>query len=381
MSDEEIIEEYVYEYWDCDKCGHKGIRGDVDRCKNCGSPRNDSTVFYRKEEAEEKVEDAKEAADFAAGPDWLCSFCSTLNSALLGKCRSCGASKEDSQANYFELQAKKEAKQQANQKVEEPPKKSNKVLYWVLGIVGFISVLVWWANRTSEELYKVNQAYWEITVPVQRYQTARLSDWRDEMKGDDIQQIASRKEIRRYEKRQIGVKNENYTESVQYQSGSKRECSTSYKSTGSGASKKTTSCKNVPTYSTRQESRTRQVPVYQDFPIFDTKIDYSARLYALFKNEVTKGNDNSPKPPTVTLGTGEKNKPDKQMTALETYLIQLKASAKKKGPDEVILTTPKEAFVSKYKVKSEVKMKVNNMGNFVLEKGEELYKGEKSPFK
>ena len=73
-----VTEELVYEYWDCDKCGQKAIRGDVRTCPSCGNARNENIKFYLKEGKEEKVEDKALADKFKAGADWLCSFCETL---------------------------------------------------------------------------------------------------------------------------------------------------------------------------------------------------------------------------------------------------------------------------------------------------------------
>ena len=34
-----VVEELVFEYWDCDKCGQKAIRGDIRTCPSCGNAR------------------------------------------------------------------------------------------------------------------------------------------------------------------------------------------------------------------------------------------------------------------------------------------------------------------------------------------------------
>ena len=105
-----VVEELVYEYWDCDKCGQKEIRGDIRTCPSCGNARNENIKFYRLEGKEEKVEDKTQVDKFKAGADWLCSFCETLNSVTDNNCLSCGASQESSKKNYFQVQKEKELK-------------------------------------------------------------------------------------------------------------------------------------------------------------------------------------------------------------------------------------------------------------------------------
>ena len=86
--------------WDCKYCGADKIRGSVYKCPNCGRQRDNDVTFYIdnpknyiSKEAEEKLN---------KNPDWLCSFCDALNSDDNETCYNCGASKEDSEANYFE---------------------------------------------------------------------------------------------------------------------------------------------------------------------------------------------------------------------------------------------------------------------------------------
>ena len=57
-----------------------------------------------------------------------------------------------------------------------------------------------------------------------RYTTVQQSDWEGELKGEDIVKLKSSQEIRSYEDRQVGTKNETYTESERYQTGTKKEC-------------------------------------------------------------------------------------------------------------------------------------------------------------
>lgn len=86
--------------WDCKYCGTDKIRGSIYKCPNCGRQRDNDVTFYIdnpknyiSKEAEEKLN---------KNPDWLCSFCDALNSDDNENCYNCGASKQDSEMNYFE---------------------------------------------------------------------------------------------------------------------------------------------------------------------------------------------------------------------------------------------------------------------------------------
>lgn len=357
----DITEELIYEYWDCDKCGKKEIRGDVRSCPSCGSPRNESIQFYRIESNEEKVEDLKKAEEFKAGADWLCSFCNTLNSVTKETCVSCGANKTDSEKNYFDVQKAKEEKNR-KQNFAEPqnPSSFKKIFTWILAGLGTCVGGICLITKTHDVKFQVKSVKWEITVPISRYTRTERVDWENSLVGDSIQKISSTKEIKSYEDRQVGTKSETYTDTEEYQSGSKRECNTSYESTGSGASKKVTKCENVPTYSRRNVTRTRTVPVYQKFPIYANKIRYQSNSYLLLRNFSLAGVDNNPKRPDVELGTGIENKADvrgKEISKFEVTLTKL--NKEDKAEDNQILIVSEELFKTKYILNSEHLMKIN----------------------
>lgn len=352
----DITEELIYEYWDCDKCGKKEIRGDVRACPSCGSPRNESIKFYRLEGKEEKVEDLKKAEELKAGADWLCSFCNTLNSITKDSCVSCGSSKADSEKNYFDIQKSKEAKNQKQNFVEQPKSTSSfkKIITWALAglstCIGGICLL----TKTHDVKFQVKSVKWEITVPVSRYVRSEKIDWEDSLTGENIQRITTTKEIRSYEDRQVGTKTEKYTDSESYQSGTKRECNTSYESTGSGASKKVTKCDSVPTYSSRNVTKTRTVPVYQKFPIYANKIKYQSSSFSFLRNFTLSGVDNVPKRPDIVLGVGAENKPDRKETEITKFEITFsKLKPDDKALDNQRVSVPEDAFKSNYLIGSE----------------------------
>ncbi len=382
-----VTEELVYEYWDCDKCGQKAIRGDVRSCPSCGNARNENIKFYLMEGKEEKVEDKAQAEKFKAGADWLCSFCENLNSVTDNNCLSCGATQESSKKNYFEVQKEKELK--AAKKVEatkpvEPSKPFNwkKFSIWAVAILGSCITGLYFLGKTHNVSFQVVDVAWERTIPVMRYSTTQESDWEGELKGDDIVKIKSTQEIRSYEDRQVGSKTESYTESEQYQSGSKRECHTSYESTGSGASKKVTSCDNVPTYSSRTVRKTRQVPVYQKFPIYGTKVIYTANKYLPLREDTLKGKTNEPRWPDVSLGVGVNGKADTKGEPKASYIVELKkVNPDDKAKDMQKIKTTEDKFRNFYILNESVIRPVNVFDQIVLEEGEERVEEKKEDAK
>ena len=94
--------------WDCPFCDNKRIKAGQKTCPLCGHPQDENTKFYMPD-AIEYVSEEK-AAKISRNPDWQCSFCGSLNSDDLNICKNCGATKEDSERNYFEIRKQEEEK-------------------------------------------------------------------------------------------------------------------------------------------------------------------------------------------------------------------------------------------------------------------------------
>lgn len=360
--------DYVYEYWDCGYCGAVGVRGDEETCVQCGHPRDADVRFYRQEDLEELVEDGQHLERFTSGPDWACAFCETLNRATDTVCRSCGATKDESTQNYLEIRAKKEAREAERQPAAPAPAPASSSS----GIVGKLAIgcgtllvlavaLGWWLTREHEVSYEVATVQWKRDVVVERYARAQRVDWSDELKGDDINQLSKAKEIRRYEKKQVGTENKTVTETKRVKTGTKKECKTEYKSTGSGASKKIKKCKQVPVYKNKKIKTTKRVPKYKKVPIYGSKVTYTSSMFDPLKTETAEGSDNTPAWPKVELGSGEGGKPDREGNKTEKYTVDLKLKSGD-GPKTVKLSTNAKRFEGVYKLGSMHTVKVNNAG-------------------
>lgn len=379
MSDEEVYEELVYEYWDCPQCGNKGIRGDQRVCTQCGNPRDENITFYRKEEQEEVVEDQQQQAAFEAGPDWECQFCGSLNSSTLSSCKGCGNERSEGDKSYFEAQAEKqsrEAEHETGTTEEEPAKGGGKIFAIILAAVLLIGGgLWWWLTRETDVDFKVTSVKWQRVIPHLRYKTSLKTDWDENVKGDDVQIISKNQKIKEYKQVVDRYRTETYQDTERYQSGTKKKCSTSYKSTGSGASKKTTTCKDVPVYSTRKVTKTREVPVYKKVPVYDTQVTYKSKSYDLLRNVTSTGTTNDVKWPALNLGTGEDGKKDKEGERSATYTVNLKKiNSEADGPGTYRFNTTEQAFTSKYIAGKTVTLPVSTMGNINIE--DEIEKSE-----
>lgn len=384
--------EYVYEYWDCPRCGRKAIRGDRDKCPDCGFNRDDSITFYRMD-VDEVIYDEKQIEEFMTGPDWICSFCQTMNSQTEEKCAGCGVAKSDAEKNYFDILEKRRQKeamyaaqgsntiadeaaaQEAAEGGGKGGSKSNlfKIIGGAAAGVALLVGLFSWGFSSKAVEYKVTAVQWERTIPVLRYSQQQRQDWSDQLKGDDIKKIADTRKVRDYEKKQVGTKTEQYEEEERYQSGTKEECTTSYESTGSGAAKKVTKCRDVPVYSTRTVTKTREVPVYEDVPIYGTWVTYTSKDYGIYRTLEKEGADNRPVWPEFTAGTGLDGKPDREGEKAALYQVTLKKQdADAKGPEAPVVHTTESLFTTKYINGKIVEMKVNNFGTLSLEDGEKM---------
>ena len=110
--------------WDCPFCDNKRIRAGQKTCPSCGHPQDENTKFYMPDEI--KYVSEEEAEKISRNPDWQCSFCGSLNSDNLDSCANCGATKEESERNYFEMRQQEEEKKRKKEEKKEEQKASLK---------------------------------------------------------------------------------------------------------------------------------------------------------------------------------------------------------------------------------------------------------------
>lgn len=327
-------------FWDCPYCDHKRIRGLEKICPNCNKPRGDLVKFYMDDPhnyiAEEK------AKTISRNPDWVCSFCDSLNSNDVNICHVCMASKEESERNYFENQQKQREQKERMEKIfantgeieenddvdVETPKQTNQynrqnnnyrhrtdtfdyakptpdvvkkkpakksffnkkffigagiALATILLIVGLFALFM---PKEAEGI--VDSFSWERSISVEEYKTFNESDWHLPS-GARLQY--SQQEIKGYEQvlDHYETKTRTYTEEVldhyeDYVSG--------YRDLGNGTFEEIISQR--PVYRTETKTETYQEPVYRDEPIYATKYYYEIDRWTHAKYIKSSGNDKDP---------------------------------------------------------------------------------------
>ena len=156
--------------WDCPFCGNKRIRAGQKTCPDCGHPQDENTKFYMPDEI--KYVSEEEAEKISRNPDWQCSFCGSLNSDDLNVCKNCGATKEDSERNYFEMRQqeeekkrKKEEKKESCQKnIPQNTPKKKPLLRRVLLILGIFAAIIFGmmsclAPKMQKPVYRKEPVY------------------------------------------------------------------------------------------------------------------------------------------------------------------------------------------------------------------------------
>ncbi len=140
--------------WDCPFCGNKRIRAGQKTCPDCGHPQDENTKFYMPDEI--KYVSEEEAEKISRNPDWQCSFCGSLNSDDLNVCKNCGATKEDSERNYFEMRQQEEEKMGIFAAI-------------IFGMMSCLAPKI--KNVTIDDLN------WERTIDIEEVVTHNESDW------------------------------------------------------------------------------------------------------------------------------------------------------------------------------------------------------------
>ena len=308
--------------WDCVFCGTDKIRGSERVCPCCGKTRGQDVKFYM--DNPKNYVDEEIAKTINRNPDWLCSYCDSLNRDDLDECHSCGATKDDSAKNYFEHRAEVDKRRAEKQKrldalmnQEERNDKAGRSVH-SQGRLSYIEL----EDNTPPEPFKRTKERYQEDFPVQKTKKRNIP-WKNILTGGAIalasilvimllisiftpkvmdvnitemnwtRSIAvetlttvdesgwslpsgarlhySQQEIKGYEKviDHYETKTRTYTEQVldhyeEYVSG--------HRDLGNGYFEEITSSR--PVYRTETRTETYEEPVYRDEPIYATKYYY-----------------------------------------------------------------------------------------------------------
>lgn len=304
----------VMAYWDCPFCGGQGIRGDVVKCPSCGRPRGDVT-FYMKDHAENDVRidgdtadieylDEEKAKTVNRNPDWYCSFCNTLNSDNAAFCSNCGASRKDSESNYFDVQKKKQEQEQRNaQPASPPPTRSSGskrplllLIVAVLAIVGLFTFLN--GNKTSGDLTVTGLA-WQRNIQIEENREFSESGW-TLPQGAEL--TSQQQEIHHYDNVLSHYQDVEVPRSREVLDH--YETRHSYRNLGNGTFEEID--EQVPIYRTEHYTEIESQPVYVPVPRYATKYYYKIWRWTPTRVATASGEDHNAAWPDTALGENER---------------------------------------------------------------------------
>lgn len=362
----------VVMYWDCDYCGSKNISGLIRECPYCGKPRGTETNFHFIEGKEKEYVDEETAKKIGTDPDWLCSFCSNLNNAKEAFCPSCGASREESSKNYFEMKKEREAKKREQELLEvqrdeerrlginyeefekeyfehleedipkEKPKWSIKNYITRIGIALAAVLLLLLIFVPKTKTVHVDSHSWHNSINVEEYKTFHESDW---TLPPNARLTNSQVEFKEY----VPVLDHYETETVTEQSYEQIGSHTEYSYVDNGNGTATEVAHTVPDYGYVTHTTTEQVPVYRNEPVYATKYYYDIDRWTFTRAVETEGDDTKPY-------WGELDLKDKERESKRVSTFTIHCSDAKKGK-EFSYEAPYEIWIA-IKDGSDVKLKV-----------------------
>ncbi len=302
----------VMGYWDCPFCGNKEIAGNVVNCPSCGRARGE-VKFYMKGVAEGEIREENERADIeyldeeqakyvSKNPDWYCSFCNSLNSDNAEYCSNCGASRADSESNYFEMLKKKEAREQAEapqQAAQQPaPSRKKPLLIFAAIVIALVLFFVWFTgNKTDAE--KVTGFSWERVATVERNTLVSRSGWNlpegAELTDQKSEYHHSDQVLDHYETVQVQRSRQVVDHYETYYT---------YRDLGNGNFEEVPH--ERPVYRTEYYTEPVQQPVYVSVPRYQTKYYYNIWEWQEVRTERAGAQDQDPHWPDLNLGENER---------------------------------------------------------------------------
>ena len=330
----------VMGYWDCPFCGGKEIRGDVVNCPSCGRARGEVQFYmkgYNEGETREEYErsdveylNEEQAKYVSKNPDWYCSFCNSLNSDNAEFCGNCGASRADSESNYFEMLQKKKEREAAETAAQPQPaqpktKSRSPLLIFAVILAVIVGIFVWMnGNKTSGDL-KVTALNWIRNINVEENRMFSESDW---TLPQGAEQTGVRNEIHHYD----SVLDHYETVQVPRTRQVVDHYETYYTYSDNGNGTFTEVPHERPVYTTEHYTETVQEPVYIQVPRYQPKYYYNIWRWTPSRDVTASGDDHSAAWPEVTLTENER-----EGLKTETYSFTVEHTKEKKAAESYSL--------------------------------------------
>lgn len=319
----------VYGYWDCPNCKSKGIRGDIRECPNCGNPRGSDTKFYMGQNIQYVPSD--KASTINRNPDWLCSYCNALNSADLQECKGCGASKTESDKNYFDLHkndnqpdktqpVNHSMTQNQNDNQNTPRNRDFTALAAPVikagifaAIAAILIFLCLFIFATRSEEMTVSGFSWVRTIEIEKLITVDESGW-NLPSGARLQY--SKEEFKEYQNVLDHYETKTREVTKQRISGYEEYIS-GYRDLGNGMFEEITA--ERPIYETYYETETYQEPIYRQEAIYATKYYYEIDKWVKSRIVKTSGSDKNPVWGEVNLASKERMSTKNEIYTIHFY--------------------------------------------------------------
>ena len=268
----------VMGYWDCPFCGNKGIAGNVVNCPACGRARGD-VQFYMKNVEEGEIREQNQTGDIeylsseqakavSDNPDWYCSFCNSLNSDNAAFCSNCGASRADSESNYFDQLQKKKEKEATEAAAQQTPPKKRNPLKLILALAAVAIAFLLFLNSKTTGSLKVTALNWYRSIAVEQYTSFDESGWElpagAKLTSQKKELLRTDKVVDHYVNRQVQRSRRVIDHYETYYTYSDR---------GNGTFEEI--AHERPVYTTEYYTETVRDPVYRDVPRYATKYYYT----------------------------------------------------------------------------------------------------------
>ena len=306
----------VMAYWDCPFCGNQGNRGDQVQCPSCGRPRGD-VKFYMRDHQETSVRkegetddieyiDEETAKQINRNPDWYCSFCNTLNSDNASFCSNCGASRENSEHNYFDIQKKKEeqAREEAQaytstQARASAPSSKKPLLFMIIAVVAIVALFSYLNGSKTDGDLKITSLIWKRNIQIEENVQYSESGWNLPSGAELTEQ---RQEVHHFDtvvSRYEDVEVTRSREVIDHY-----ETYTTYNDLGNGTFEEVSHQK--PVYRTEYYTETVRQPVYVQVPRYATKYYYTIWRWKETRVATSSGSDHNTYWPETNLTENER---------------------------------------------------------------------------
>jgi hypothetical protein len=265
----------------------------------------------------------EQAKYVSKNPDWYCSFCNSLNSDNAQFCGNCGASREDSESNYFQMLEKKKAREAAeaaaqsgNRPSQKPSRKPLVIILAILLVIVGIFVFMN-GNKTAGDL-TVTALNWVRNINIEENRMYSESGW--ELPAG-AEKTDAKKEIHHYD--QVLDHYENVQVQRSRQVVDHYETYYTYSDNGNGTFSEVPH--ERPVYTTEYYTETVKQPVYRSVARYATKYYYNIWRWTPSRDVTASGDDHNTAWPEVTLADNER-----EGQRSEAYRFTVEHTQKKK---------------------------------------------------